>query len=229
MPPFFAPRPVTFASLAALWLGVAAMPAAAQNVGPVEQAPSAPQDSPQQDGAAPADDNGQDRVNMLIVYGNDPCPKSSGNEITVCARKDESERYRIPKQFRGTPSREDESWTSQVRQYETVGATGTGSCSPVGAGGWTGCMNKFLSDAYAEKKTSEQAVFSRLIEEAREKRLSTIDADAAKTQAEVEKAEKDYDARQRAMHDPHSGDAPAGSAPSASPPATPPADTTSGK
>ena len=33
-----------------------------------------------------------ERINQLIVYGDDPCPQSSANEITVCARKDETER-----------------------------------------------------------------------------------------------------------------------------------------
>jgi hypothetical protein len=38
--------------------------------------------------AAPADE----KVNMVIVYGDDACPPSTGNEITDCARKGESER-----------------------------------------------------------------------------------------------------------------------------------------
>ena len=30
---------------------------------------------------------GDEKVNQLIIYGKDPCPASSGNEITVCARQ----------------------------------------------------------------------------------------------------------------------------------------------
>ena len=45
---------------------------------------------------AAAQDAGGDKVNMVIVYGNDACPDSSEGEITVCARKAEAERYRIP-------------------------------------------------------------------------------------------------------------------------------------
>jgi hypothetical protein len=37
-----------------------------------------------------------EKVNQLIIYGDDPCPASNAGEITVCARKDESERFRIP-------------------------------------------------------------------------------------------------------------------------------------
>lgn len=39
---------------------------------------------------------GDEKVNQLIIYGDDPCPASASGEITVCARKAEAERYRIP-------------------------------------------------------------------------------------------------------------------------------------
>ena len=87
---------------------------------------------------ASAQDPGE-KVNQLIVYGDDPCPPSTGEEITVCARKDESERYRIPEILRGDPDNpKNEPWTERVQAYETVGATGIASCSPVGSGGATG-------------------------------------------------------------------------------------------
>ncbi len=143
-----------------------------------------------------------DRVNMVIIYGDDPCPPSAGNEITVCARKDEGERYRIPAPFRGTsPSPENESWNSKVLAYERVGAFGAQSCSPVGSAGWTGCEAQMIHNAAVERKNSSDVQFGKMIEAARAKRLSTIDADAANTQANVEAAEKDYDARQQASHD----------------------------
>jgi hypothetical protein len=41
-----------------------------------------------------------ERIQTLVVYGEDPCPKSDDGSITVCARKPESERYRIPKALR---------------------------------------------------------------------------------------------------------------------------------
>lgn len=146
-----------------------------------------------------------DKVNMVIIFGDDKCPASASGEITVCARKPESERYRIPAPFRNMPGRQDESWTQRTLAYETVGSTGTNSCSAVGPGGWTGCEGKLLNNYAAEKKASPDVQFSKMIEAEREKRLSHIDADAAKTQADVEAAEKDYDARQRAVQDP--GDA----------------------
>lgn len=142
-----------------------------------------------------------EKINQLIVFGNDPCPPSSGGEITVCARKDEAERYRIPQALRATTSSADEAWNNKVLAYETVSATGTQSCSPVGAGGWTGCANKLIDQAYAEKRHSQDVRFSELIQAEREKRLSTIDAEAAATQKRVEQAEREYDAKKQAEAD----------------------------
>ena len=154
--------------------------------------------------------SGQDRMNMVIIFGDDACPVSTGNEITVCARKAESERYRIPAPFRDQPSTKSESWTQRVIAYESVGSTGAQSCSPVGAGGWTGCASRFISNGMADKKASSDVQFSKLLDEARAKRLSTADADAAEMQANVERAEKAYEARQRAAQDPgNTGTAPA--------------------
>ena len=131
-------------------------------------------------------------INALIVYGDDPCPVSTGDQITVCARKDESERYRIPEVLRGTMSPQNEAWNNKVLAYETVFASGTLSCSPTGPGGWTGCTQNMIDQAYAEKKNDASVRFAQLIEEERARRLSTIDADAEAEQADVEAAEKEY-------------------------------------
>lgn len=159
-----------------------------------------------------AQDAGE-KINQLIVYGDDPCPQSKADEITVCARKEESERYRIPESLRESQSPENRAWTDRVVAYETVGAFGTMSCSPVGPGGMTGCLGKLIDTAYAEKKIDPNIRFSELIAAEREKRLSTIDADAADTQARVEQIEKEYEAKQRAQQDPEGGHQPAAPAP----------------
>jgi len=144
---------------------------------------------------APAQDVGE-RINQVIVYGDDPCPQSSAEEITVCARKDESERYRIPEVLRGDPNNpKNEPWTERVQAYETVGATGIASCSPVGSGGATGCLAKLIETAFKERREGGDTRFGALIEAERAKRLSTIDAEAAATQARVEQLEKEYDAK----------------------------------
>lgn len=144
-----------------------------------------------------AQDAGE-KVNQLIVYGDDPCPASTGDEITVCARKAESERFRIPEPLRTSPAPQNDAWNNRVVAYETVGRTGAMSCSPTGPGGSTGCLQQLIDKAYAEKDSDPSVRFGDLIAAEREKRLATIDAEAAATQARVEQAEKDYEARQRA-------------------------------
>lgn len=157
-----------------------------------------------------------ERINQLIIYGDDACPQSRPDEITVCARKDESERYRIPKDLRDDPNNpRNEPWTDRVEAYETVGAQGIASCSPVGPGGASGCLTRLIDAAYKERKEGSSAQFGRLIEAERNKRLSTIDAEAAATQARVEQLEKEYDAkvaRERAAEE----------TPDSPPPAIPP-------
>jgi hypothetical protein len=89
----------------------------------------------------------------IIVYGNDPCPRSTDDQVVVCARRPEAERYRIPPNMRqsGTPQQM-ESWAVRSRSLETAGATGINSCSPVGPAGYTGCLSKLIKEAQGERK-----------------------------------------------------------------------------
>jgi hypothetical protein len=139
------------------------------------------------------------RVNQLIIYGDDKCPESNDGEIVVCARKEEEERYRIPEGLRTSASPSNEAWTNKVTAYETVGRTGTLSCSPTGAGGWTGCAGRLIDAAYAEKKTDPSLRFAELIAAERAKRLATIDAEADDTQKRVEVLEVEMEARRKAQ------------------------------
>lgn len=142
-----------------------------------------------------------EKVNQLIVFGEDPCPASDDGEITVCARKPEDERYRIPEPLRGIDRPTADSWTNKVQAYETVGAFGTMSCSPAGPGGSLGCTQQLIDRAYAEKKNGSEVKFSELIAAERGRRLSTIDQSAAADQKRVEEAEQAYfeqDKRQQA-------------------------------
>ncbi len=150
--------------------------------------------------AAPAlaQETSEAKVNQLIVFGDDLCPQSSDDTITVCARKAESERFRIPEELRETYSPQNEAWNNKVLAYERVGRTGTMSCSPTGAGGWTGCSGQLIEQAYAEKDSAPELRFSELIAAEREKRLATVDQEAAETQARVEELEKQMDERKRA-------------------------------
>jgi hypothetical protein len=104
--------------------------------------------------AMPTPAAAQANERVLIVFGNDPCPTSNaGDEIVVCARKPEGERYRIPEEFRErTPSPDDTSWSERASSIEYVGRTGTQSCSTVGPGGWTGCYEQMLRNAREERR-----------------------------------------------------------------------------
>jgi hypothetical protein len=94
-----------------------------------------------------------DSISEVIVYGTDPCPRSSNNEVVVCARKPEAERYRIPEKLRsGGPRQSREAWAQRAKSIETVGSTGTFSCSPVGPGGYTGCLTQAIKQARRERR-----------------------------------------------------------------------------
>lgn len=96
---------------------------------------------------------------VLVVYGEDRCPTNAqGEEIVVCARRPEAERFRIPSELRNlevTP--ENRSWAVRQQDALTVGQTGTGSCSTVGAGGQTGCFGQAAAIAKAERRNRERA------------------------------------------------------------------------
>jgi hypothetical protein len=140
-----------------------------------------------------AQEPAEPKVNQLIIYGNDKCPESKGDEITVCARLDESERYRIPKSLRSLEGPQNKSWADKVRSFETVGDFGPLSCTPVGAGGELGCTAKFIEAAYAEKAQNHanDVHMAELVAQARQQRLANLDEEAAATQARVEAIEKE--------------------------------------
>lgn len=102
---------------------------------------------------APAAAQPQGNIAEIIVYGNDPCPRSTDDQVVVCARRPESERYRIPPNMRtsGTPQ-EMQSWAVRSKSLETTGAAGINSCSPVGPAGYTGCLEKLIRETRGERK-----------------------------------------------------------------------------
>lgn len=100
-----------------------------------------------------------EKVSTLLVYGSDPCPRSSADEIVVCARQPESERYRIPKRFRGRAynAARDGSWAGTAKVLDYVSREGRpGSCSPTGSFGQTGCFRQFLDQARAEREADKR-------------------------------------------------------------------------
>jgi hypothetical protein len=96
-------------------------------------------------------------VAEIIVYGNDPCPRSTDDQVVVCARRPEAERFRIPEKLRPSGSRQEtEAWARKSRVLETVGSTGINSCSPVGPGGYTGCLTQVIRQAREQRQQQNE-------------------------------------------------------------------------
>lgn len=97
---------------------------------------------------------------VLVIYGNDKCPTNeNGDEIVVCQRLDEAERFRIPKTLREQPGppQQTESWAVRSQTALEAGQTGIGSCSTVGPGGQTGCFVRQARQAKAEARARREA------------------------------------------------------------------------
>ena len=144
--------------------------------------------------AAAQDETGGERVNQVIVYGDQPCPEArNDSEIVVCVRQEDP--YRVPQDLRQSDAPQNEAWASRVAANADVGATGALSCTTVGQEGQTGCALDAIEQAYAEKRTADSVRFGELIAEERARRLEAIDADATAEQARVEALEQQYEAQ----------------------------------
>jgi hypothetical protein len=100
--------------------------------------------------AAPAD--AQAKRGEIIVYGTDPCPRSTDDEVVVCSRRPAEERFRIPQDLRqGGSIQSRQAWVERSKALRTVGNVGTGSCSAVGPGGFTGCVEQTIRDAFKDR------------------------------------------------------------------------------
>ncbi|MGV3480077.1 MAG: hypothetical protein ACO1O3_09025 [Sphingobium sp.] len=98
----------------------------------------------------------------ITVFGNDPCPQSDDpEEIVVCARLPEGDRFRIPKRFRDEKPEDapaEMAWGSRVDTMNTLTRfTRPNSCSVVGSGGQTGCTAAMLSQWFAERRAMKAA------------------------------------------------------------------------
>ena len=93
----------------------------------------------------------------VAVFGTDPCPRSSESQIVVCKHYPEGERYRLnPSQNPQGTRQQRTSWARKSQALKTVGATGTGSCSAVGPGGFTGCLTQEIKQARRETREQQQ-------------------------------------------------------------------------
>jgi hypothetical protein len=95
-----------------------------------------------------------ERTSTSIVYGDEACPKAQEDEIVVCARRPERDRYRIPKELRnkGDPPSET-SWGARNELLEEAArANLPGSCSVVGSYGQSGCQRQFVDQWYNARR-----------------------------------------------------------------------------
>ena len=95
-----------------------------------------------------------EKATNIIVYGNDPCPQSSSDEIVVCARKPEEERYRIPKDLR---DKEQDAlsrpWPDRAQGLEEAARYALpGYCSPVGPSSQSGCFEEMIRRWQVERR-----------------------------------------------------------------------------
>ena len=142
----------------------------------------------------------QEKVNQVIVYGDDQCKASSDDEIVVCNRLPEGDRYRVPQIFRGGDPLDprNEAWANRVLAVERVGRFGTDSCSPVGLGGFTGCTQALVAGARAEERASSKTDWLTMIREEREKRVAGFDDAAREVENAVQAEERMMEERRRA-------------------------------
>ena len=92
----------------------------------------------------------------ITVYGEDHCPEpESEDEVVVCARQPEEERYRVPPALRERRDRPAEtSWQARNEVLEEDARTmRPDSCSVVGSGGQTGCEAAFIRQWYNERRS----------------------------------------------------------------------------
>jgi len=125
------------------------------------------------------------RVSQVVIFEGDTCPQGNDPQvIVVCAVLPGQERFRIPENLRTDPNApENQAWTNKAIALSYVGATGTGSCSTVGPGGFTGCNQQLINQAVAERRGRPEVNWARLIEQARQERLGLINTAAAEAEA----------------------------------------------
>lgn len=142
--------------LMGLLLAAWALPIAARAEPPTPAAAPAPTETA---AAQPVDNDA--KTISIVVYGDDPCPQGKNDEIVVCARQPESERYRIPKRFRGKKGENAPSnaWGNKVRSADDASRTAAGlpdTCSAIGSGGQSGCYQNFVNQAAAIRRQQQQ-------------------------------------------------------------------------
>jgi len=93
------------------------------------------------------------RESQIEVYGQDACPQSTDDEIVVCHRRPEEERYRIPAPLRHSTQRAEQGWGARAETMDEVSRQVLpNSCSVVGSYGQTGCQQAFIRQWYDSRR-----------------------------------------------------------------------------
>lgn len=96
------------------------------------------------------------RYATATVFGNDACPTPKGDEIVVCARMPESDRYRIPQALRKNKPADTgpgASWASRVQTLEDAQRfTRPGSCTAIGSFGQSGCTQAMIDQWFEDRQ-----------------------------------------------------------------------------
>jgi hypothetical protein len=106
--------------------------------------------------AAAAPGEPPQRESTVLVYGEDSCPESTEEDIVVCARRPEEERYRIPERLRHPTGRRHSEigWGARSAELDEVQRDtrpGAG-CSVVGPDGTGGCLGQLVRMWYADRR-----------------------------------------------------------------------------
>jgi hypothetical protein len=95
------------------------------------------------------------RESQIEIFGQDPCPQPVGDEIVVCHRRPEEERYRIPAPLRHSRDRVEQAWGARAETMDEVSSQSLpNSCSVVGSYGQSGCQQAFIRQWYASRRAS---------------------------------------------------------------------------
>ena len=95
------------------------------------------------------------RESQIEVFGRDPCPRPVGDEIVVCHRRPEEERYRIPAPLRHSRERTEQAWGARAETMDEVSSQVLpNSCSVIGSYGQSGCQQQFINQWYQSRRAS---------------------------------------------------------------------------
>ena len=93
------------------------------------------------------------RESQIEVFGRDPCPQSTNDEIVVCHRRPEEERYRIPEPLRHSRDRVEQAWGARAETMNEVSSQVLpNSCSVIGSYGQSGCQQQFINQWYQSRR-----------------------------------------------------------------------------